>query len=55
MTLNPPLGFGSNIDKKDVAKNIMKMDLHGDKDGCVFFNELLFAAMKNAYGEKIAK
>jgi hypothetical protein len=29
MQLNPPLGFGQNIDKKEVAKNIMKMDLHG--------------------------
>ena len=29
MSLSPPLGFGENSDKKEVAKSVMKMELHG--------------------------
>ncbi len=26
-----------------------------DEEDCIYFNDLLFAAMKRSYGEKIAK
>jgi formamidopyrimidine-DNA glycosylase len=49
------LGFGKKISKKTVAKEIMSMALIGDGIGNVYFNEVLFAAMKRAFGQKILK
>jgi len=49
--LPPPLGFGPREKKKSrIAKEIMGMALTGDGIGNVYFNEVLFAAMKRAFG-----
>lgn len=43
------------VDKKNVIKEIVKMDLEADEEGFVYFNELLFKTMKRVYGERNIK
>ncbi|EGR31327.1 hypothetical protein IMG5_112540 [Ichthyophthirius multifiliis] len=58
--LPSPLGFyeGNDTEKLDkhyVAKAVMSMKLADDGEGNVFFNEMLFACMKKAYGEELVQ
>ncbi|CAI2364628.1 unnamed protein product [Moneuplotes crassus] len=48
-----PLGFKGmrNMDRRKAVVEILKMDLISDKNGFIFFNELLFKAMKRVYGD----
>lgn len=47
-SMSPPLGFKGMKSKtrKDVVIEILKMDLISDKYGFVYFNELLYRAMR---------
>jgi len=62
--LKKPLGFldpedpedNNRKDKqKEIAKHIMKMHLQCDRESCVYFNDVLFAALKRAYEKYITK
>lgn len=48
--LNPELGFGPAARRELVAKEIMKMNITGDENNNVYFNEVLFGALKRTYG-----
>lgn len=45
--------MNDKTDKKFIAKEVLNMKLTGDGAGNIMFNELLFAAMKRAIGNKI--
>ena len=49
--MEEPLGM-SSLDKNEVIKEIVKMDLQSDKDGFIYFNELLFKTMRRKYGDE---
>eukprot|EP00825_Cyclidium_porcatum_P019509 TRINITY_DN2214_c0_g1_i1.p1 TRINITY_DN2214_c0_g1~~TRINITY_DN2214_c0_g1_i1.p1 ORF type:complete len:381 (+),score=74.92 TRINITY_DN2214_c0_g1_i1:61-1203(+) len=53
MALDPPLGFGSNKNTQKIIKEILKMQIHGDKNGFIYFNELLFVSMKRVMSKRI--
>src|SRR5438105_407810 len=38
-----------------IMRNIVKMSLESDEEGFIYFNELLFKAMKRKYGEERTK
>jgi hypothetical protein len=40
------------VESKCVVREIVKMDLEADDEGFVYFNELLFKAMKKAFGDQ---
>lgn len=41
--------------EKGILRNIVKMSLEADEEGFIYFNELLFKAMKRIYGEERTK
>ena len=47
------MGFGGRGDRFAIAKEIAEMKLIGDGQGNVFFNEVLFLAMKRSFFEKL--
>lgn len=53
MKLPEPLGFGPGVPKTLIAKEIMNMNLSGDADGNIYFNELLFASMRRVFGAEV--
>lgn len=53
MKLPEPLGFGPTVPKTVVAKEIMNMNLSGDAEGNIYFNELLFASMRRVFGAEV--
>ena len=55
MKLPEPLGFGPSVPKTVIAKEIMNMNLSGDADGNIYFNELLFASMRRVFGVEVLK
>jgi hypothetical protein len=48
------LGMHSESDQH-ILRNIVKMNLESDENGFVYFNELLFKAMKRKYAEERTK
>jgi len=55
MKLPEPLGFGIGVSRANIAKEIMNMNLSGDADGNIYFNELLFASMQRVFGAEVLK
>ena len=53
MKLPEPLGFGPGVSRAVIAKEIMNMNLSGDADGNIYFNELLFASMRRVFGAEV--
>lgn len=51
--LPEPLGYGENTKKQFIAKEVMNMALYGDGQGYLYFNEVLYAAMKKSFWNKI--
>ena len=49
--MEEPLGM-KTLDKNDVIKEIVKMDLESDKQGFIYFNELLFKTFRRIYGDE---
>lgn len=49
--MEEPVGM-KNQNKKEILKNILKMDLKADSEGYVYFNELLYKVMWMEYGIK---
>lgn len=49
--LEPEIGFGKEARREMVAKEIMKMNIPGDDDNNVYFNEVLFGALKRTFGD----
>jgi anaerobic ribonucleoside-triphosphate reductase len=52
--MEKPLGMKGEKDK-DVIKKIVLMGVVTDEEGFVYFNELLFKAMRSEYGETHVK
>ena len=48
-TLKEPLGMATIRSDKLLSRNLLKMGIRSEK-GYVYFNELLFRAMKRIYG-----
>ena len=55
MKLPEPLGFHPGISRAVIAKEIMNMNLSGDADGNIYFNELLFSSMRRVFGAEVLK
>ena len=49
--LQPELGFGKEARREMVAKEIMKMNIVGDDNNNVYFNEVLYGALKRTFGD----
>jgi hypothetical protein len=49
--MEPNLGMKGES-HNDILCEIVKMDLESDEEGFIYFNELLFKAMKRINGEK---
>lgn len=49
--LEPEIGFGKESRREMVAKEIMKMNIPGDDDNHVYFNEVLYGALKRTFGD----
>jgi len=49
--LQPDLGFGKEARREMVAKEIMKMNIVGDENYNVYFNEVLYGALKRVHGD----
>ncbi len=47
--MQEPLGM-ANTNPKQIIRNIIKMDIESDPSGLVYFNVLLFKAMRRVYG-----
>lgn len=45
----------SDKQDKDIIKSVVLMELVSDEEGFVYFNELLFRAMRMVYGESRVK
>lgn len=45
----------NDIPDKDIIKNIVLMELVSDEEGYIYFNELLYRAMRRVYGEARVK
>jgi len=42
--------MGYKATRADIYREMIKLNLIGDSDGCVYFNEMLFNLLKRAYG-----
>lgn len=51
-SLKGNLGMHNEKGESDtvIMRNIVKMNLESDEEGFIYFNELLFKAMKRIYG-----
>lgn len=49
--LEPEIGFGKAEKREKVAKEIMNMNITGDDENNVYFNEVLYGALKRAFGD----
>lgn len=47
--MTEPLGM-AQTKPRDIIRNIIKMDIESDPSGLVYFNILLFKAMRRVYG-----
>lgn len=48
-SMDPRLGM-SNLSEVDIIRHLVLMDLESDEEGYIYFNDLLFKAMKRVYG-----
>ena len=48
-SMEPKLGM-SNLSEVDIIRHLVLMDLESDEEGYIYFNDLLFKAMKRVYG-----
>lgn len=52
--MDQPLGM-KGMNDKEIIKHVVLMEVHSDEEGFVYFNELLYKAMRRIYGEKHVK
>lgn len=53
LTMPEPLGFqGTNLTKKAIAKQVMKMNIPENDQKMIFYNDMVYAAFKNGFNNE---